>query len=340
MAKLEYKDGKPVFGLKTRDGLFYYVFALISFLIAAANPAPAFAYKKSECALSSPQLIPAKAAILVDAKKAVIYAKNSEAKLPPASTTKLVTAMVVLDRLNFNAMVKITKNAATVHSISPRLRTNEEFTVSDLLHLALMKSVNSAAVALAEAAAGSEEQFVELMNQKVQAIGALNSQFANASGLPKRLQYTTVYDLTLILGEALKYPLIKEILRKRECLIVTKGRNILIKSTDRLLWATGAMIGGKTGYTSEAQHCFVGAMQTDGGPIFTAVMGTTSRNRLWSSAALLFSLASGPQSIQSIRAIYKNKAGAHAADISKKNSKAGRLSKRGHEKQLIRLARK
>ena len=106
------------------------------------------------------QRIPAKAAIVVDSNGEVLYAKYPDAKLAPASTVKLVTAMVVIDRLDPAIKVKISRNAGRVRSIQPRLYAGEEVTVSDLLHLALMKSINSAAVALAEAAAGSEKDFV------------------------------------------------------------------------------------------------------------------------------------------------------------------------------------
>ena len=243
--------------------------------------------------------------------------------------------MVVLDRLDPDAKVKITPKAARIHSSSPRLRANEELTVSDLLHLALMKSVNSAAVALAEAAAGSEELFAEMMNKKAREFGAANTRVANASGLPKGLQYTTVYDLTLILSEALKYPIIKEILGKKECSIATsKGRRLFLRNTDRFLWATDSMMGGKTGYTGEAQHCFVGAMQTDDGPIFTAVMGTASRTNLWRSTALLFSLGTGPQSIPAIKMT-------QGKEVKlKKGHKVRSLSKQRHGIRAIRLARK
>lgn len=336
MANLEHRNTKPVFGLKAGDGFFYYISVFILFLMATIGQAHALAYKNpAGCALSSPQLIPAKAAIVVDAKMSVIYEKNPATKLPPASTSKLVTAMVVLDRLDPGAKITITPKVARVHSTSPRLRANEELTVSDLLHLALMKSVNSAAVALAEGTAGSEKLFAEMMNQKAQEIGAGNTRFANASGLPKGVQYTTVYDLTLILNEALKYPVIKEILGKKEYSVSTsKGRRLFIRNTDRFLWATDSMIGGKTGYTGEAQHCFVGAMQTDDGPIFTAVMGTTSRNNLWRSTALLFSLGTGPQSIPAIKLT-----GGKEAKL-KKGHKVRSLSKQKHERRPMRLARK
>lgn len=291
MATLGNKKKKPLFGLST-GGTFFSSYIFILSFLTVINPTSALATRD----IKSPKFIPAKAAIVVDPNMAVIYAKNPDAKLPPASTTKLITAMVVLDHLGPDAVIKISPNASRVHSVSPRLRADEELTVTDLLHVALMKSVNSAAVALAEGVAGSEEAFVEFMNQKAQAVGATNTIFANASGLPEGTQYTTVYDLTLILNEALKYPLIKEILGKRECRVATlDGRNLFIKSTDKLLWATDNMIGGKTGFTSQAQHCFVGALQTESGPIFGAILGTQSRGRLWRSAKMLFSLGASHQ---------------------------------------------
>jgi D-alanyl-D-alanine carboxypeptidase (penicillin-binding protein 5/6) len=164
-------------------------------------------------------------------------------------------------------------------------------TVADLLHLALMKSINSAAVALAEEAAGSEQEFVTLMNRKARDIGANDTLFANATGLPESVQYTTARDLALIMKEALSYPMIREIIGKKEYRITTAGgRNVLVKNTDKLLWQRENVIGGKTGFTCSARHCFVGAMDTGHGIIITAVLGAASRYRLWRSTKKLFDL--------------------------------------------------
>ena len=257
-------------------------------LFSGAQPASSF----------SPQAIPAKACIVIDDKDSVLYAKNPSAKLPPASTVKLVTAMVALDRLDPSTQVKVSRSAAAVRSIKPRLMTDDELTVSDLLHLALMKSINSAAVALAETAAGSEDAFVELMNQKAKEIGANNTHFVTASGLPKGRQYTTARDLTIILKKALTYPLIKEIIGKKEWLIKTAaGRELYLENTDDLLWSRSNMVGGKTGFTLNARHCFVGAMDTEKGLIFTAVLGARSRNRLWQSTLMLADFGANAQPV-------------------------------------------
>ena len=234
------------------------------------------------------QAIPAKAAVVMDSAGAVLYAKFPHAKLAPASTVKLVTAMVAIDHLDPAQTVRISKNASRVRSIDPRVCPDEEMTVSDLLHLALMKSVNSAAVALAEAAAGNERDFAVMMNRKAQEIGARETLFANASGLPQGKQYTTASDLARILQAAICYPLIREILGKRMHLIRTAaGRELFLESSNDLLWLEQNMIGGKTGYTGNARHCFVAAINSDKGPLYTAVLGARSRRNLWKSTLLL-----------------------------------------------------
>ena len=260
----------------------FYRFVLITILLAIPA-APAAALPRIS--------VPAKAAVVMDSSGAVLYAKYPDSKLAPASTVKLVTAMVVIDRINPERMVKISRNAGKVRSIQPRLRADEEMTVSDLLHLALIKSINSAAVALAEATAGSERDFVALMNRKAREIGAHDTLFANASGLPHGVQYTTARDLALILKAALGYPMIREILGKKECLIRTNGgRVIFVENSNDLLWMQDNMIGGKTGYTGNARHCFVYAINTGKGPLYTAVLGARSRSSLWRSALLLAEL--------------------------------------------------
>lgn len=255
---------------------FYLVFAVL--LLSAVQPAFSFSRKG----------IAAKAWIVIDENDSVLSEKFPSAKLPPASTVKLVTAMVALDRLDPAANVTVSSRARAARSGKPRLLAADVLTVSDLLHLALMRSINAAAVALAEAAGGSEYAFVALMNQKAKEIGANDTHFVTASGLPKGRQYTTARDLTIILKKALTYPLIREILGKKEWLVKTAtGRELYLSNTDNLLWSRSDMIGGKTGFTCSARHCFVGAMDTEKGLIYTAVLGAPSRRRLWRNTLML-----------------------------------------------------
>jgi D-alanyl-D-alanine carboxypeptidase (penicillin-binding protein 5/6) len=231
----------------------------------------------------------ARSAVVIDGTtERILYAKNPEWKQPPASTTKLVTAMVVLDNINPDSFLTVSEKAAGTPSVSPHLRAGERFKVKDMLYLALMRSVNSAAVALAEAAAGSEEKFSVLMNEKASVIGAENTHFINASGLPGPGQYITAFDLAKIMKEALKYPLIKEIINTRTTDIYsTGGRRIFVRNTDQLLWRDDDVLGGKTGYTRAARHCFVGAAQKDGTILISAVLGESVRDDLWHDSQIL-----------------------------------------------------
>ncbi len=235
--------------------------------------------------------ISARAAVVIDsASEKILYAKNPGLKQPPASTTKLVTAMVALDRLNPDTIVTISEHAANTPTVSPHLKTGEKFSVRDLLYLSLMRSVNSAAVALAEAAAGSEDAFVEMMNEKADRLGAENTRFANSSGLPGSDQYITAFDLARLMKESIKYPLIIEIVNTRAKEIYSEsGRRIFIKNTNQLLWTDDDNLGGKTGYTRAARHCFVSAAKRGQNTLIAAVLGEPERDNLWENSILLLS---------------------------------------------------
>lgn len=233
--------------------------------------------------------VSAKAAVVIDGSSGrILFAKNPHLRLPPASTTKLVTAMVALDRMAPDTIVTISGHAAGTPSVSPRLRQGERFTVRDLLCLSLMRSVNGAAVALAEAAAGSEDGFVTLMNEKTLRTGAENTRFVNASGLPGEGQSITAYELAGIMKEALSYPLIRDIISMKEVKVRSLGgRRLAVKNTNSLLWSDEDLLGGKTGYTRAARHCFVCAAEKGQNTIIVALLGESARGGLWHETSLL-----------------------------------------------------
>jgi D-alanyl-D-alanine carboxypeptidase (penicillin-binding protein 5/6) len=230
----------------------------------------------------------ARAAICIDRSSGeVLFGKNPDLKLPPASTTKLVTAMTALDMLNPDDMVTISRKASETPSIIPRLRAGKKFSVRELLTLALMRSINGAAVALAEAAAGSEASFVPFMNKKVLDLGAADTKFINASGLPGKGQYTTARDLSKIMKTALTYHVISGIIDTKETEMDVNGKSVLLTNTNNLLWSDTGHLGGKTGYTRAARHCFVGASDKEDGTLIIALLGNTSRSTLWGDAVKL-----------------------------------------------------
>lgn len=215
----------------------------------------------------------------------ILYAKNPHIKIPPASTVKLLTAMIVLDRLPLSQKVRISKTAEETPFSNPHLYEGETYTVEDLLYLLLLKSSNQAAVALAEAVSGSEEKFSELMNQKARMIGLKDSHFVTASGLPGGNQYTTAYELALLLYEALKYPHIKEIINTPVKIITSQeGRTLVIRNTNRLLFDEDSrytVLGGKTGYTRLSKHCLVNVSRVKDRLVITSILGAPNRESLW-----------------------------------------------------------
>lgn len=225
----------------------------------------------------------------------ILYAKNPDLKIPPASTVKLVTAMVVLDKLNPSQKIVISKTAAETSSVSPYLYEGEVYTVKDLLYLSLMKSSNQAAVALAEAVAGSEEAFAILMNKKALELNLKNSYFVSASGLPHPGQYTTAYELAIIMYEALKYPLIKEIINTPVKIIISQNNRILvIKNTNKLLEdeeVKDMILGGKTGFTRASRHCLVNAVKLKDRLLIISLLGVPNREALWNDSKNLIKFA-------------------------------------------------
>jgi|GEM_PF-782857 len=237
--------------------------------------------------------IRARTAVVINAADGrILYGKNPTLKVMPASTTKLMTAMVALDRLNPDAVTMISATAAETPSVPPRVRAGERYRIRDLLHLALMRSVNSAAVALAEAAAGSEDAFAAMMNNKAAEIGASDTRFINASGLPGEGQQITAINLAGIMKHALGYPLIKEIINTRTAMVYSQdGRRLPLANTNHLL-ITDDSIGGKTGYTRDAGHCLVSAAEKGGSLLVSVVLGEHVRNAIWDDSRAIVDSAS------------------------------------------------
>jgi len=235
--------------------------------------------------------IKSRAAVTIDASTGeILFSKNSNRRLPPASTTKLMTAIVAIENESLSTVVRISQNASRVAPSKAGFKRGDSVPIEGLLYAALLESANDAAVALAEAIAGSEKRFVSLMNQKALAIGVRDTKFINSNGLPGSGQYTTALDLAKIMNYALKIPKLREIIGTPEAQITTEnGRVFYLRSTDKLLWSDGKVIGGKTGYTRTAGHCFVCAAQSETKTILVAILGSPSRRNLWTDTKMLIS---------------------------------------------------
>jgi D-alanyl-D-alanine carboxypeptidase (penicillin-binding protein 5/6) len=267
-------------GSRSGQGVHALYWLLLLFLFCSALPSPSSAGADE---------IKSKAAVVMDATTGrVLYAKNPDLKLLPASTTKLMTALVVVERAKLSDVATVSKRAAGQPASRVGLKAGEKFTLENLLYGALMKSGNDAAVALAEAVGGTEEHFVEMMNQKAAAIGANDTYFVNANGLPEPGQHITAYDLALIMRQAIRYPVLKEILGTRVTDVSTEaGKQIRVRNTNKLLWSDDDVLGGKTGYTRQARHCFVCAGERDNDTIIVALLGEPYRDLLWKESEKL-----------------------------------------------------
>jgi D-alanyl-D-alanine carboxypeptidase (penicillin-binding protein 5/6) len=215
--------------------------------------------KKSSAPASSG--VTAQAAYAVDyTNKKVLFSRNPHQRMYPASTTKLMTALVVLDLLDLEKKITIPAVAVCVEPTKAGLSQNVRYSVSDLLKVMVATSANDAAVALAVAAAGSEEKFALLMTKKAQKLGARNTRFANASGLPNQRQYTTAYDLSIITRAAFSHPFIEKVMKRKTVTITgSDGVKITRNNHNKLLWrVSDPCVLGKTGYTRAAGHCYAG----------------------------------------------------------------------------------
>ncbi len=227
----------------------------------------------------------ARAAFLVDVTTGkILYQRDADLPLPQASTTKVMTAIVVLESGKKGTdLLRVSKAATRVPSSKLNLRAGQTMTVKDLLYGLLLSSANDAAVVLAEGIGGSVAHFAEMMNLKARQIGATHTHFVNPHGLTAPDHYTTARDLALIFNYAMKNPRFREILQTKTSHVRTiftgkrkrpRAREIAVKNHNRLLWNFAGAIGGKTGYTYAAQKCFVGGVSRDGNTLIVAILGS------------------------------------------------------------------
>ena len=229
--------------------------------------------------------ISAKSAIIISVKDwQPLYDKSADLKLPMASTTKVMTALLAVEYLQGNEDVLISESAASAPPVKLGLRERGRYQADDLLYGLLLYSANDAGVALAEKIAGSEERFVEIMNRKARELGAKNTRFNNATGLPGRGQFTTVSDLALILSNALKNEKIVRIMQTKYTSIDHNGRSLPLKNKNKLLWQCPWTIGGKTGFTRTAGYCYVGEFKNEENEFIVVLLGS---RRLWADASAL-----------------------------------------------------
>lgn len=222
--------------------------------------------------------ITAPSAILLDgATNRVVYSKTPHLRRAPASTTKLLTAIVAVESMDLNTVVTIPAYIEKVPASKIHLRRGERYRVRELVRALLINSANDAAEALAYAGGkGNRQKFMDLMNNKARSLGCNHSHWVNPSGLPGSGQYSTAFDMARIMAEVQRYPFLVQTLQARTLIIKSfSGRKIYLRNHNRML---GQNVIGKTGWTRLARHCFVGEFAVNGRKIFVAMLGS---HALW-----------------------------------------------------------
>ncbi len=228
----------------------------------------------------APPPLSAAAAILVDWRTGqILYAKDAYKPRAPASTTKILTAIVALESARLNEKVKVSRYAASTPGSYMPLEAGQVLTVGDLLWGMLLRSGNNACVAVAEHIAGSEKAFVEMMNRRAAELGARKTHFQNPHGISVRNHYSTAYDLALLARFALTMPPFETIVRTREASLYVDGGEgeVRLRNTNSLLWSFTGADGVKTGTTDAAGKCLVASATRDGRRLLSVVLNAPDR---------------------------------------------------------------
>lgn len=225
-----------------------------------------------------PGTIYSKGSVLIEKEsKRVLYEKNAHEKMAMASTTKIMTCIVAIESGKLDEIVTVSGKAARAPKVKLNLKTGEKQKLGDLLYSLMLESHNDTAVAIAEHVGGSVEEFCAMMTEKAKAIGAENTCFETPNGLDGQAHYSTPYDMALIAAYALDNPEFVKIINTPQIEIPTtqlegSKKHALINKNRFLSQYEGAE-GVKTGYTSKAGHCFVGAVKKENMELIGVALG-------------------------------------------------------------------
>ena len=223
-------------------------------------------------------VVNAKIGLIFDrSSKTILYEKNGLKQVPMASTTKIMTAIIVLENANLSDIVTVDKKAAGTGGSRLGLKVNDKITVHDLLYGLMLCSGNDAAVALANHIGGSIEGFADMMNKKAKELGCVNSHFITPHGLDQDGHYTTAYELACITDYALNIPKFKEIVSTKGYTVTINAQSKAITNTNELLGNMDGVYGVKTGFTNGANRCLVTAYKSGDLDIITVVLGADTK---------------------------------------------------------------
>jgi D-alanyl-D-alanine carboxypeptidase (penicillin-binding protein 5/6) len=257
---------------------------MIIFSLALSIWIPAaFAEEKKSADLVSD----VRSAILIERDTGtVLYEKNSNEELPPASMTKVMTMLLIMEaidqgKLTWNEKIRASEHAASMGGSQIFLEAGEEMTTKEMLKGIAIGSGNDAAVAMAERISGSEEAFVDKMNEKAKELGLKHTAFKNTTGLPVSGHYSSAYDMAIMAKELLKYDEITKYTGMYESYLrENTDKKFWLVNTNKLVRFYPGVDGLKTGFTTEAKYCLTATAQKDGMRVIAVVFGApTSKDR-------------------------------------------------------------
>lgn len=220
--------------------------------------------------------------------KRILYGKNEKVKSAMASTTKIMTAIIVLENDDLNKVATISPKAARTGGSRLGLKKDDKISIRDLLYGLLMRSGNDAAVALAIETAGSVEEFANLMNNKANELGLSSTHFVTPHGLDNPEHYTTAFELAKLTDYALENNIFASIVGTKNYTITINGYSKQLNNTNELLGVLNGVIGVKTGFTNNAGRCLVTETKRGNKDIITVVLGAdTKKDRTRDSVKLI-----------------------------------------------------
>jgi len=225
----------------------------------------------------APQLTAFSSLAIDFSSKTIIYAKNPDYQLLPASTTKIMTALVSLDYYSLSEVIKVERVNGIGQTME--LEKDEEISIENLLYGLLVQSGNDAAYALAESYPGGVQKFVSSMNVKARSLHLDNTHFVNPAGIDAAGQFSTVHDLAVLTAEALKNPTIHKIVSIEEIEVADTSGEIIheLVNINQLLGKVAGLKGVKTGWTESAGECLVAYTEREGRAIITVVLASEDR---------------------------------------------------------------
>lgn len=233
------------------------------------------------------RIAPAHGILLKELKSGrVLYEHDAGKRMSPASLTKIMSALVILERGQLDDLVTISPNAARAHKTHLRVKAGQVFRLEDLLKAMLIMSANDACLAAVEHVGGDEAQFVTLMNAKAEALGLADTHFSNGCGFDNPDHYSTAEDLARLSVTALDQPTFRRLVREERAIItpVNGHHAYILHTTNKLLGRIPGVEGIKTGFTSKAGRCLIAKVSQNGNDLLLVILNSKRR---WNTATNL-----------------------------------------------------